>query len=358
VRVLVAEDEPHLGTLLEQFLTGRGHAVTLVRDGRAALDALRTQEFDVALTDVQMPGPDGLALLAAARALPMAPEVIVATGNAAGETAVRALREGAYDAVAKPYRMVEVELLVRRAAEKRTLRRRALAARYADASAASVDDPALLALLALLARTGPTAPPHETEASAPLLLLGEPGTGRRTLARALHAGSGRAGAFVTVDCALLSAAEMRTRLLDGAAHVPPLTALAGEGTLCVLGAGRLERPLLEALLQWDTGATALVLLAGPGVRFASAASLPAPVRAIELTPLRERLADLPTIATRMAARLGGRALRLEDAAAALLGRRGWSGNLGELAAVVAAAVARVPADVDLLGPAAFLDAAP
>jgi DNA-binding NtrC family response regulator len=60
----------------------------------------------------------------------------------------------------------------------------------------------------------------------------------------------------------------------------------------------------------------------------------------------------------MAARLGGRALRLEDAAAALLGRRGWSGNLGELAAVVAAAVARVPADVDVLGPAAFLDAAP
>ena len=80
--------------------------------------------------------------------------------------------------------------------------------------------------------------------------------------------------------------------------------------------------------------------------------------AAELTPLRERLADLPTIATRMAARLGGRALRLEDAAAALLGRRGWSGNLGELAAVVAAAVARVPADVDVLGPAAFLDAAP
>jgi DNA-binding NtrC family response regulator len=347
VRVLVAEDEPHLGTLLEQFLAGRGHVVTLVRDGRAALEALRTQEFDVALTDVQMPGPDGLALLAAARALRLAPEVIVATGNAAGETAVRALREGAYDAVAKPYRMVEIELLVRRAAEKRALRRSALAARYADANAASLDDPALAALIAPVARVG------EAEASAPALLLAEAGTGRRTLARAWHAAVGRAGAFVTADCALLPAAEMRTLLLDGAGDAPPLTALAREGTLCVVGAHRLEGPLLDALLQWDVDTSALVLLAGPGGPFATGAGLAARVRTIELVPLRERLADLPTIATRMAARLGGRARRLDAAAVGLLQRRAWSGNLAELAAVIAAAVARAPEDDDLLGPAAF-----
>jgi transcriptional regulator with AAA-type ATPase domain len=194
----------------------------------------------------------------------------------------------------------------------------------------------------------------EAEASAPVSLLGEAGTGRRTLARAWHAAAGRAGAFVTADCASLSAAEMRTGLLDGAGDVPPLTALAREGTLCVVGADRLRGPLLDALLQRDVDTTALVLLAGPSVPLAAGASLAARVRAIELAPLRERLADLPTIATRMAARLGGRALRLEDAAVALLQRRAWSGNLAELAAVVAAAVARAPTDGDLLGPAAFL----
>jgi DNA-binding response OmpR family regulator len=121
-RVLVAEDEAHLGVLLEGFLAARGHRVTLVRDGRAALAALQGGDYDVALTDVQMPGLDGLALLEAARALPRPPEVIVVTGNGAGDAPLRALRAGAYDAVTKPYRMQELELRVQRAAEKRALR--------------------------------------------------------------------------------------------------------------------------------------------------------------------------------------------------------------------------------------------
>ncbi len=121
-RVLVAEDEEHLGVLVAQFLRGRGLDVALERDGAAAAARLAAEAFDVALVDVQMPGLDGLAVLERARALPRAPEVIVATGNGAAEAVLAALRGGAYDAVAKPYRMAEVELLVRRAAEKRRLR--------------------------------------------------------------------------------------------------------------------------------------------------------------------------------------------------------------------------------------------
>ncbi len=121
-RVLVAEDEEHLGLLVAQFLRGRGLDVALERDGAAAAARLAAEPFDVALVDVQMPGLDGMAVLARARALPRPPEVIVATGNGAAEAVMAALRGGAYDAVAKPYRMAEVELLVRRAAEKRGLR--------------------------------------------------------------------------------------------------------------------------------------------------------------------------------------------------------------------------------------------
>ncbi len=120
-RVLVAEDEEHLGLLVAQFLRGRGLDVALERDGSAAAARLAAEPFDVALVDVQMPGLDGLAVLDRARGRARPPEVIVATGNGAAEGVAAALRGGAYDAVAKPYRMAEVELLVRRAAEKRRL---------------------------------------------------------------------------------------------------------------------------------------------------------------------------------------------------------------------------------------------
>jgi CheY-like chemotaxis protein len=121
-RVLVAEDEEHLGLLVGQFLRGRGLDVTLVRDGVEAVARLADTPFDVALVDVQMPGLDGLGVLERARALPRGPEVIVATGNGAAAAVAAAFAGGAYSALAKPYRMAEVELLVRRAAEKRALR--------------------------------------------------------------------------------------------------------------------------------------------------------------------------------------------------------------------------------------------
>lgn len=133
-RVLVAEDEEHLGTLLAQFLRGRGLDVTLVRDGPAAVAALATEQFDAAVVDVQMPGADGFAVLAAAGTLRRPPEVIIATGNGTRETALAALRGGAYGTVAKPYRMAEVELVVQRAVEMRQLRDTIL--RLQDESAA------------------------------------------------------------------------------------------------------------------------------------------------------------------------------------------------------------------------------
>ena len=344
VRVLVAEDEPHLGTLLEQFLAGRGHRVTLVRDGRAALAALHAHDFDVALTDVQMPGPDGLALLAAARALPLPPEVIVATGNAAGETAIRALRAGAYDAVAKPYRMAEVELLVQRAAEKRALRRAVAAARHGDERVAPCDDPALEALVERL----------RADAGAALPLLGEPGTGRRTMARALHVAARRPGAFVLVDLAAPSMRDQRLRLIDGTEGSPSLAQLARAGTLCVAGAGRLDRAVLEALLAQPVDELALVLLDHPDVPLGDRVGRPS----VELAPLRARLAELPTLGARMATRIAGRPLRLDDGGAALLARRAWPGNLAELAAVIAAAVARAAPDVAVLAPGHLGDVAP
>src|SRR5687768_666094 len=121
IRVLIAEDEAHLGTLLENYLTGRGFQVTTRRDGRAALDAMKAEAYDVALLDIVMPEMDGLEVLRQVREEPTPPEVIIITGNGTIETAITAIKLGAYDYLAKPYRMAEIDVLVRRAWEKRQL---------------------------------------------------------------------------------------------------------------------------------------------------------------------------------------------------------------------------------------------
>lgn len=340
LRVLIAEDEAHLGTLLEQFLIGRGHAVTLVRDGRAALDALRARDHDVALTDVQMPGMDGLALLAAARALPVAPEVVVVTGNGAAETQLRALRHGAYDAVAKPYRMAEIDLLVQRAGEKRALRRALLAQQLADGPPAPFVT-AHPALAAAVARAEAAAP-----AGGPLLLVGEPGTGRRTLARWLHARVARGGPFVAADLHAAAAPDPGT-----------LARLASGGTLLLRGAELLDDAGLHAALAraaeaW--GGHALVAVVDD-----DAAARDAGLRAafgdavVELPPLRARPEDVPLLAALLATRCSGVPRTLAADVAAALAARAWPGNAAELAGVVGAAVARAPRDASALSLSAF-----
>ncbi len=93
--------------------------MTVVRDGDAALDMLRCESFDVALLDIVMPGRDGLEVLRLVRDESSPPEVIIITGNGTVETAIGAMQLGAFDYLAKPYRMAEIDVLVRRAWEKR-----------------------------------------------------------------------------------------------------------------------------------------------------------------------------------------------------------------------------------------------
>ena len=94
-----------------------------MHDGRAALDALRADAYDVALLDIVMPEVDGLEVLRQVREQTAPPEVIIITGNGTIETAISAMKLGAYDYLSKPYRMAEIDVLLRRAWEKRQLAR-------------------------------------------------------------------------------------------------------------------------------------------------------------------------------------------------------------------------------------------
>lgn len=370
IKVLLAEDEPHLGTILEQFLHARGFAVTTVRDGLRALDLLRLEQFDVALLDIVMPGLDGLDVLRQVREDPSPPEVIIITGNGTIETAISALKLGAYDFLSKPYRMAEIEALVRRAWEKRQLARdnvrlQTLAARQAGGTAGVVAAPPafvtqyapLRAVLSLVERVAPSA--------SPVLITGESGTGKDLVARLLHHWSGRsAGPFVDLNCAALAEQALETELFGVERGAFPgaerrtigLLELATGGTLYLDNVGdldvRLQAKLLRALETgsfYRVGGTQKVDV---DVRIVAATTrdLGRMVASgtfrddflhrintmrVQLPPLRERITDVPLLAEHFLRQFGGASPpRLTGEAVAVLERYRWPGNVRELRNVI------------------------
>src|SRR5687768_8884458 len=255
IRVLIAEDEAHLGTLLENYLTGRGFQVTTRRDGRAALDAMKAEAYDVALLDIVMPELDGLEVLRQVREEPSPPEVIIITGNGTIETAITAIRLGAYDYLSKPYRMAEIDVLVRRAWERRQLAREnaALHNRLSRVDAVPEIATQYAPMQAVLQLVGRVA-----KSDSPVLISGESGTGKELIARALHRLSERgAGALVDINCEAIADGLIETELFGyergafaGAdARKIGLFELAGGGTLFMDEIGGLEPKLQGKLLR-------------------------------------------------------------------------------------------------------------
>ncbi len=185
IRVLIAEDEEHLSTILEHFLVGRGYAVTVCRNGKAALQILQETPHHVALIDIAMPEMDGLEVLRQLRADPDAPEVLIITNPNTIDTAISAIKLGAYDYIAKPFRMAEVDVLVRRAWEKRELTRAnsILRARQSLPHFIEVRNPEMRAVVDSATTLAPS--------DDVLILHGEFGAGKTHLARYIHGKSGR-----------------------------------------------------------------------------------------------------------------------------------------------------------------------
>ena len=120
-RVLVVDDEESIRNVLRQTLVDAGHDVLLASDGERALELLRTNDFEVMLLDIRMPGPSGLDVLSKARDRWPETCVIMVTAIADVGTAVGAMRQGAYDYIAKPFDLDEVTIAVHRALERRRL---------------------------------------------------------------------------------------------------------------------------------------------------------------------------------------------------------------------------------------------
>jgi two-component system, NtrC family, response regulator AtoC len=361
IQVLVAEDEENLAHILSTFLRGRGHHVVCVGDGKTALQAVRSEAFDVALVDIVMPEMDGLETLRHLRAEPDPPEVIIITGNGTVETAITAMKLGAYDYMAKPYRMAEIDVLVRRAWEKRQLARenRYLQARLSrvDATPEVVTQYAPMhAVLSLLERVATT--------DSPVLITGESGTGKRLLARAIHRLSARVGPIVEADSRVVAESVLDVELFghergafSGAvARKAGLIELAANGTLFIDDVGVLSAKLQSKLARalehgsfFRVGGTQKVDIAvrlvtsshrdlEQGVRdgrFREDLLYRLNVVTVGLPPLRDRAVDIPLLAQHFLTQLAGPSVPgFTPDAIALLQEYPWPGNIRELRNVI------------------------
>src|SRR3989440_663607 len=199
LRVLVADDESRLRELLVRELGRKGHEVEGVGDGEAALARLRERAYDVVILDMKMPRKEGIEVLRELGAFPEHPQVIVMTGFQEVATAVEAMKLGAYDYLTKPTKIEELDVLVRKAAEKGQLLRdnqalRAHAPGAAPFSGILTKSARMHEVLRVVDRVAPT--------DSSVLVLGESGTGKELVARGIHERSARAARrFVPIPAA-------------------------------------------------------------------------------------------------------------------------------------------------------------
>lgn len=209
-RILVAEDEPHLRLVLQKELERHGYRVQVAPDGEAALRKLEESNVDVLLCDINMPRMNGMELLRRVHERPNPPEVIMLTGQATVETAVEAMKLGAYDYLTKPYSITELDVRVQQAAEKRRLRvdnqrlREQLARQSALPEIVSVSD-AMRESVRLVSRVAPS--------DTSVLITGESGTGKELIAQAIHRLSSRSeGSFIDLNCAAFQESLLESEL--------------------------------------------------------------------------------------------------------------------------------------------------
>ena len=120
-RILIVDDDPEFADSLAEHMSGLGHSVKVAYDGQDGLDRFRAGAFHIVLTDLQMPGMDGMALLHEIKRLDSRCVVVLITGFGTVKSAVKAIKEGAYDFITKPVKLDEVDVVVNRALEKRHL---------------------------------------------------------------------------------------------------------------------------------------------------------------------------------------------------------------------------------------------
>ncbi|WP_420125997.1 sigma-54-dependent transcriptional regulator [Longimicrobium sp.] len=359
MRILVVDDERAIRFSLAELLESDGHDVREAEHAPAALAALDEAPADLVLSDLTMPAMDGLALLEEVRARHPATLFVLVTAHGDERTAVRALREGAYDYVPKPFDNEEIRALVRRAREVLSLR--AENARLRTEVAGEFrgligDSAALRETVRVIRRAAPT--------DATVLVTGESGTGKELVARALHGESRRRAApFVALNCSALPGELVERELfghLRGAftgadRGAEGLFEAADGGTLFLDEVGDLapaaQAKLLRALEERQITRLGSTRPVAVDVRVVAATHRPLEQMAaggafredllyrlqvipLHIPPLRERREDVMPLALHFLAHFAGKYGRqvrgFSEGARRLLLSYDWPGNVREL----------------------------
>ena len=368
-RILIAEDSTQTRTQMKTLLEADGSfQVDTVGDGNAALAALEQQPYSFLLTDLRMPGLDGMAIVERVRDLRLPVTVLVMTGHGSIDQAVRAIHLGAYDFLTKPIDIDHLRLVLERAGRERGLRdevvqlREQLQSRYAFQDVLS-KNPGMHAIFELVKNLG--------ETTTTVLIEGETGTGKEMIARAIHSASApaRSGLLVAVNCAALPEHLLESELFghEKGSFTGAVTQRKGRfeqaqgGTLFLDEVGDIPAPMQVKLLR--------VLQERRFERVGGTASLEADVRVVAATtrdlsklvrrgrfredlyyrlnvvrialpPLRDRIEDVPLLAAHFTARYARPGVAPKEISAAAMARllqHSWPGNIRELENAIEAA---------------------
>jgi two-component system nitrogen regulation response regulator NtrX len=381
--VLIVDDEAGVRSALSGVLRDEGYGIDAVESGEACLDRATRVPYDVIVLDIWLPGMDGLATLAKLQERRVDAPVIMISGHGNIESAVRAIKMGAFDFIEKPLSLEKTVLVVANAVRQRRLEaeNRELRATVDRRHAMVGESYVLRQLLEQVAIAAPT--------NGRVLIHGENGTGKELVARSIHMRSRRAkGPFIEVNCAAIPEELIESELfghMKGAftgavSDRRGKFELADGGTLFLDEIGDMSvktqakvlRALQEQIVE-PVGGTASVKV---DVRVIAATNkdLPSEIRAgrfredlyfrlnvvpIFVPPLRDRENDITLLAEHFMAEFareyGRRPKRLDPGAAAGLRSYRWPGNVRELRNVIERLMIMVPGETIALGDLAFLD---
>ena len=376
-RILIVDDEFSVRDSLSNWFRKDGYQVRAVGNAAEALRTLQDERADVALLDIKMPGMDGMELQEHIHRIDVKIAVIMMTAFASVETAVRALKQGAFDYVTKPIDPDELSHLVRRALELRRLERENTQLRSSIEDLVAVDtivgeSPSMQKMFELVR--------HVAKTDATVLVRGESGTGKELIARAVHANSARRYfPIVPVNCGAIPESLLESELfghekgaftgaqyrrkgkiemadggtlfLDEVGAIPPkmqvdLLRVLETKEVTRLGGGRPIKVDFRVICATNDDLEKSIALG----TFREDFYFRINVFSIEAPPLRERRADIPLLARhfveRFASQMDKRITGISAAAMELLVAHDWPGNVRELSnAIERAMVVGAPPDI-------------
>jgi two-component system NtrC family response regulator len=363
--ILIADDDESLRRVIEYNLSNKGYRVLLANNGNEALNIFKSEDVDIVITDIKMEKVDGLELLEEIKRLKSNALVIMITAHGSIETAVKAMKLGAYDYITKPFNRDELQIIIEKAQNLQSLMsenirlRQELADRFSlgNIIGASSKMKRIYDMVARVAKSDST-----------VLLQGESGTGKELIARAIHFNSSRAKKpFITVNCSAIPENLMESELFGhvkgaftGAVKdkVGKFEAAEG-GTIFLDEIGDIRKDLQVKLLRVlqeksidKVGSTQDInvdvrVIAATNIlletaieegKFREDLFYRISVIPILLPPLRERKDDIPLLVQHFMAKHGGKDCKMLSEVLDILNRYDWPGNVRELENIIERAI--------------------